>query len=265
MAVSNRIQQQLPSSRTIEYKVGEETVKLSPTIVRNYLVNGDGNVTDQEVAMFVNLCKYQRLNPLIRDAYLIKYGDQPATIVTSKDAVMKRAMRNPKYAGHQAGIIVMTRGGELDYRVGAYKLPGETIIGGWAKTYVKGYEVPIEVAVSFDEYAGRKRDGSLNSTWAGKPGVMIRKVALTTSLREAFPEDLQGMYAPEEMGGAEDAMTPAMDLIEQPEPPRQRPEVQQPPQAPVAEMEAQQPTETLVNLNEDLAEVNLHEDLQGIF
>lgn len=254
MAVNNRIMKQIPQDRTVEYKVGEETVKLSPTIVRNYLVNGDGNVTDQEVAMFVNLCKYQRLNPLIRDAYLIKYGDQPATIVTSKDAVMKRAMRNPKYAGHQAGVIVMNRSGELEYRLGAFKLPGETLVGGWAKTYVKGYEVPIEVAVSFDEYAGRKRNGELNSTWAGKPGVMIRKVALATSLREAFPEDLQGMYAPEEMGSAEEDVAPAMELLEQPEALRQEPEVPQP-QAPVEEdfVPSAEPQQTTID------------DLQGVF
>lgn len=254
MAVSNRIQQQIPQGRTVEYKIGEETVKLSPAIVRNYLVNGDGNVTDQEVAMFLNLCKYQRLNPFIRDAYLIKFGDQPATIVTSKDAIMKRAMRNPKYAGHQAGIIVQTKQGELEYRLGAFKLPGEILIGGWAKTYVKGYEVPIEVAVSFEEYAGRKRDGNLNSTWAGKPGVMIRKVALVTSLREAFPEDLQGMYAQEEPEDAEDTLSPAMELLEQPEAPRQEPEVQQP-QAPVEEAAtpAAEPQQTTID------------DLQGVF
>ena len=36
--------------------------------------------------------------------------------------------------------------------------------------------------------------------WRKKPGVMIRKVAMVTSLREAFPEDLGGLYASEEVG-----------------------------------------------------------------
>ena len=67
--------------KTVEYEVNGSQVRLSPSIVRNYLVNGDGRVTDGEVAMFINLCRYQRLNPLIRDAYLIKFGSQPATIV----------------------------------------------------------------------------------------------------------------------------------------------------------------------------------------
>ena len=225
MAVNNSIARRQPmQDKAIEYKVNEETVRLSPSIVKNYLVNGNGAVSDQEVAMFINLCKYQRLNPLIRDAYLIKYGNQPATIVTGKDAILKRAMRNPNYAGHQAGVIVRNREtGTMEHRIGALVLPEEELVGGWAKTFIKGYEVPIESTVSFREYAGTKNNGELNSMWAGKPGVMIRKVALVTSMREAFPEDLGGLYASEEVGVAidESGMTPIEvdpePIIEQPE------------------------------------------------
>lgn len=220
MAVNNSLATRRPmADKAVEYQVNGATVRLSPSIVRNYLTNGDGRVSDQEVAMFINLCRYQGLNPLIKDAYLIKYGNQAATIVTSKDAISKRAMRNPNYAGHQAGVIVMDqKTGELDYRTGAFTLPNETLIGGWAKTYVKGYEVPIEVAVSFNEYAGRKKDGSLNSMWASKPGVMIRKVALVASLREAFPEELQGMYASEEVNtDIDDTMVAPVEIPDQQE------------------------------------------------
>lgn len=254
MAVTNSIAartQQMPD-KAVEFQVNGANVRLSPSIVRNYLTNGDGRVTDQEVAMFINLCKYQGLNPLIKDAYLIKYGSQAATIVTSKDAIMKRAMRNPNYGGHQAGVITMNMNtGEIDYRTGAFTLPGEQLIGGWAKTYVKGYDVPIETAVSFDEYAGRKKDGSLNSMWAGKPGVMIRKVALVASLREAFPEDLQGMYASEEMNaGYDDTMVAPVELPQ--ERPAQAPEL--PPQEPAPAPEEPEEPQQAVN-----------DDLNGIF
>lgn len=218
MAVQNSIANRpsLPENKQVEFQVNGATVRLTPNMVKNYLTNGDGRVTDQEVAMFINLCKYQGLNPLIRDAYLIKYGNQPATIVTSKDAIQKRAMRNPNYGGHQAGVIVLKETGELDYRTGAFTLPGETLIGGWARTYVKGYDVPIETAVSFEEYAGRKKNGELNSMWKGKPGVMIRKVALVASMREAFPEDLQGMYASEEVNAEDDTMAMPVEIPENP-------------------------------------------------
>ena len=234
MAVSNSIKNALAKkaeSKVVEFQVNGESVKLTTTMVKNYLTNGSGDVTDQEVAMFINLCKYQKLNPLVRDAYLIKYGSQPATIVTSKDAIMKRAMRNPNYGGHQAGVIIIDTDGEITNRTGSMVLPGEQIVGGWAKTYVKGYEVPIETTVGFEEYAGRKNDGSLNSMWANKPGVMIRKVALAACLREAFPEDLQGMYASEETGtDIDETMVAPVEIPEQPEPqeqPEQIPEVQE--------------------------------------
>ena len=199
--VNNSLTPKKKEEQKMTYQVNGADVTLSPSIVRNYLTNGNGNVTDQEVVYFLNLCKYQKLNPLVKECYLIKYGNQPATMVTSKDALLKRAMRNPKYKGHEAGVIVrIIETGELEYRKGSFVIDGEELIGGWAKTYVEGYEVPIEAAVSFREFAGYTKDGNLNSMWAGKPGSMIRKTALVTSLREAFPDDLSGMYASEEVG-----------------------------------------------------------------
>lgn len=202
MAVQNtlRPQQQTMNDRTVEYKCGEEIVKISPAIIRKYLVNGNGNVTDQEVVMFLNLCRFQHLNPFLREAYLIKFGSKPATIVTGKDAITKRAMRNPKFAGQQAGVVIFhPESGELEYRTGSLLMQNEQLVGGWAKVYVKGYDVPIEAAVSYQEYVGLTNEGAVNSQWQKKPATMIRKVALVQALREAFPEDLGGLYASEEM------------------------------------------------------------------
>lgn len=222
MSVNNRIAkrpQNNGENKVIEYKCGEETVKLSPDIIRKYLVNGNGNVTDQEVAMFLNLCRFQHLNPFLKECYLIKFGNQPATIVTGKEAITKRAMRNPKYEGQQAGVVLFHEEvGELEYRPGSLVMEGEKLVGGWAKVYVKGYQVPIEAVVSYQEYVGTKSDGTINGQWSKKPATMIRKTALVQALREAFPEDLGGLYASEEMGVDfdETAMAP-VDIQEQQE------------------------------------------------
>ena len=242
MAVSNSIAMRTNNAdaKVVEYQVNGASVRLTPNMVKAYLTNGDGRVTDQEVAMFINLCKYQELNPLVKDAYLIKYGNQPATIVTSKDAIMKRAMRNPRYVGHQAGVIVLNpRTGELEYRTGALVLKEEELVGGWAKTFVEGYNVPIETTVGFEEYAGRKKNGELNSMWAKMAGVMIRKVALVASLREAFPEQLQGMYASEEMNTDIDDTMVTVDIPED-EIPQPVPEPQQVEVVTIPEPELQQ-------------------------
>ena len=190
------------SKGEFSYLANGEEVKLSAAMVKKYLVSGDASaVTDQEVMMFLTLCKYQHLNPFLREAYLIKYGTSPATIVTGKDTFTKRAAKNPNYKGKEAGIIVINLKGEIEQREGTFALKDEQIVGGWARIFAKDRE-PELYTVSFDEYAGRKKDGSLNSQWATKPATMIRKVAVVQGLRECFPEDFEGLYSPEEMSTA---------------------------------------------------------------
>ncbi|KAF5053577.1 RecT family protein [anaerobic digester metagenome] len=221
MALNNTLAKK-QDDQVIRYDSNGTEIKLSPAIVRNYLVNGNGDVTNQEVVMFLNLCKAQHLNPFLREAYLIKFGSQPATIVTGKEVFTKRARRNSDFAGYEAGIIVQNETGELEYRIGTLHLANEQIVGGWAKVHIRGYECPVESSVSFDEYC-LKKDNKPASNWASKPGTMIRKVALVQALREAFPEDLQGMYSAEEAETVIDSTiqldeTPVQETPIEPEP-----------------------------------------------
>lgn len=178
---------------------------LTADTVRNYLVSGSGsaNITDQEVMMFLEMCKAQKLNPFIGEAYLVKYGNQAAQRITGKDVFIKRAAESPIFDGMRAGIVVVNRKGELEYREGSLKLPNEQIIGGWCEVYLKDKKYPAKAVVSFEEYAGRKANGEINSMWSSKPGTMIRKVAQSQALREAFPNELRGLYQAEEMGTTE--------------------------------------------------------------
>lgn len=189
-------------NQLVEFSANGEKVKLSPAIVRNYLVNGNGQITDQEVVYFINLCKSQGLNPFIKDCYLIKYGSTtPAQMVVSKDVFLKRAERNSEFDGLDAGIIVINNeSGELTYRKGAFYLKDrEEVVGGWADVFRKNISHPTHIEVSVEEYAGKTKDGKLNSQWASKMGTMVRKVAITQALRETFPNDFQQMYSEEEM------------------------------------------------------------------
>lgn len=182
------------------YETEHGIVKLDNDTIKKYLVSGNGNVTDQEVAMFVNLCKYQKLNPFLREAYLIKFGNSPANIVVGKDTFTKRAYRNPNYKGVKAGIVLMNKESNLIYREGSIKAPGEQLIGGWAEVYLKDTEIPVRAEVSMEEYSKQQ------STWKTMPATMIRKVALVQALREAFPEDLQGLYDSAEMRDVPDQL-----------------------------------------------------------
>lgn len=192
------------NTQLVEYEANGEMIQISPSMVRQYLVSGGGNVSDGEVVMFMSLCRYQHLNPFLKEAYLIKYGsNDPATIVTGKDVFTKRADANPNYKGKKAGVVVLKSDGNVEEREGTMVLPGEKLLGGWARIFIKDKE-PEYQSVSFDEYAGRKKDGSLNSQWSKKPATMIRKVALVQALREAFPDRFQGLYASEEMATVND-------------------------------------------------------------
>lgn len=176
-------------------------ITLSSQVVRDYLVSGGGAVTDQEIKLFIGLCAGQKLNPFIREAYLIKFGEKdPAQMVVSKDVYQKRANKNPNYAGKKTGIVVLGSNGNVEYREGALYMENEKILGGWCEVYKKDQTAPERIEVSFNEYCGRKKDGSLNSQWQKKPATMIRKVAVTQALREAFTEEFQGMYTAEEVG-----------------------------------------------------------------
>jgi phage recombination protein Bet len=197
--VQNKLAAQ-QENKFVEYEVNGEKVKLSPNIIRNYLVSGGGSVSDQEIVMFLNLCRFQHLNPFLREAYLIKYGgNQPATMVTGKEVFTKRARRNKDYAGQQAGVVVQKEDSTLENRIGTLVLENERLVGGWAKVFIKEYVEPVEITVSLSEYIGMKKDGEVNGQWSKKPATMIRKVALVQALREAFPEDFSGMYSAEEV------------------------------------------------------------------
>jgi len=190
----------------VEYSTDSGSmVKLSPAIIRRYLVQGGGAVSDQEVMMFLMLCKQQRLDPFLREAYLIKYGqgDSPATLVTGKEVFTKRAERHEAFRGMHAGVVVCQANGELEHRAGSLVLEGEDLVGGWAKVWKANRDVPYENSVTFGEYVGRKKDGTVNSQWKNKPATMIRKVALVQTLREAFPETFSGMYDADEMSHVE--------------------------------------------------------------
>ena len=177
--------------------VKKSEVELTPEVVKKYI---NPLASDQEVFMFIQLCKAQGLNPFLREAYLIKYSDkQEAAFVTGKDTFIKRAARLPVFNGFRAGVIVVDNAGQVTYREGSLVIEGEALVGGWAVVYRRDWENPVRAEVSLKEYERRKANGELMRSWKEMPATMIRKVALVQALREAFPEDFQGLYSPEEM------------------------------------------------------------------
>lgn len=157
--------------------------------VRNFICK---EATIAECRIFLETCKQYHLNPFTKECYLIHYdnknGDTASTIVLGKTCYMKMAEAHPQYDGFEAGVIVMDEAaGELIHREGSIVYQGETLVGGWAKTYRKDRSRPFYEEVNFSEYDTKK------SLWVTKPATMIRKVALVHTLREAFPATFGGL------------------------------------------------------------------------
>jgi phage recombination protein Bet len=185
------------SNQVIEYEANGEKVKLSPNMVKQYLVSGDADVTDQEVVMFMQLAKFQHLNPFLKEAYLVKFKGKPAQIIVSKEAFMKRANANEHFQGIKAGIIV-ERGDEMVQLNGTVKLSKDRLIGGWA-TVKRDDRDETHVEVSISEFSKGQ------ATWNSMPGTMIRKTAMVNALREAFPQELGALYTEDDRNNAQAA------------------------------------------------------------
>ncbi len=175
----------------ITYQVAGQDVTLSYQIVRDFLTKGNGSVNDQDLTQFISICKYNQLNPFLNEAYLVKFGSQPAQMIVSKEAYMKRADACGEYEGIRAGVIVLREGDAVELE-GAFYLPSDKLVGGWAHVYRKDRKFPIVAKVNLSEYDKKQ------STWNEKPSTMISKVAKVQALREAFPAQLGAMYTHEE-------------------------------------------------------------------
>lgn len=175
----------------ITYQVAGQDVKLSYKIVRDFLTKGNGQVTDQDLTQFISICKYNQLNPFLNEAYLVKFGQQPAQMIVSKEALFKRAEEATQYEGIQAGVIVIRDGADVELE-GAFYRNTDELVGGWAKVYRTDRKYPIIARVRLEEYDKKQ------STWNEKRSTMISKVAKVQALREAFPTQLGAMYTSEE-------------------------------------------------------------------
>lgn len=169
---------------------GDEIVLTSEDVRMHICPKADA----REVAYFMELCRAQRLNPFLNEAYLVKFGGNPAQIMVAHKALVKRAESHPQYDGMEHGVVVMRDGKVHHENRGAYyPEAGEELLGGWAKVYRKDRRMPIYAERSF------KSMNKNQANWKSMPDVMIDKCAQAAALREAFPDELRSMYTTEEM------------------------------------------------------------------
>jgi phage recombination protein Bet len=187
----------------VEYRAKDGTqIKLSPQIIRKYLVSGRSElVTDQELFIYMGLCKSRGLNPFIKDCYITKFSqNDPAAIITSIDYYRKRARAQKDCKGWTYGIIILGDKGQPVYRNGCLLLDDEKLIGGWAEATPEGWTVPMRKEVNLKRYIKKTKEGVVTRFWStDNQPEQIAKVAESQMLRAAWPDEFQGLYVDSEI------------------------------------------------------------------
>lgn len=197
-----------PKEKAIVYQAADgQEIRLTPDIVKKYLVQGKSElVTIQELMYFLNICRARRLNPLVKDCYLIKYSEnEGAAIITSVDFFRKRARSMKDCKGWKKGVIVVDKEGKTRDTYGLV-LEGETLVGGWFEAHPEGWLNPFRLEVNLRGYLKKTNKGELTRFWQpDNQPTMIAKVAEAQGLRTLWPDEFQQLYteeeAPKEIGG----------------------------------------------------------------
>ena len=132
--------------------------------------------TDAEFKMFAEFCRSTGLNPFKKEIWFIKTNGG-VQMMTGINGFLAIANNHPQYDGME--VSINEQNGKL--------------ISATAKVYRKDRRIPSTATVYMEEY------GKNSPTWKQMPRVMLQKVAKSVALREAFPQELNGIYTQEEM------------------------------------------------------------------
>lgn len=169
------------------------SIELSVNKIRQTL--NVGTATDVEIMSFMELCYFRKLNPFLREAYLVKFKGYPASNIVSKDVFINRLNSSPNCNGYEYGLILKDKKtGKKSHNVGTFYEPDiETIVGAYCNIYVKNWQHPIKWTITRSEY------DKGNQNWKSMPGVMLTKCVIVAAIRNFIPKETAGMYIEDEM------------------------------------------------------------------
>lgn len=192
-----------------------EENKVTQDLLLDYLKTMNKGLNEQQTKQFLAVAGTFGLNPWKREVYAVTFknkdGSTDMSIVTGYETYIKRAELNPNYDGYEIEFKggfkrgkVTKSGKNGPWQVDALVPDGE--VSCICTVYRKDRAHPTREEVFFDEY------NKGNDMWNQKPRTMLKKVAIVSAFRKAFPFDFGGMpYTSDELP---DNMTGA-DKLEQ--------------------------------------------------
>lgn len=154
------------------------------------------DTTPEEFRLFVEVCKYHRLNPFARQIYAVVRKGQSGrtlTIQTSIDGFRLIAERTGKYAGQIGPEWCGPDGIWMD--VWTKDEPPTAARVGVLRT---GFDRPMWGIAKYKAFYV-----SSNPVWNKMPDHMLAIRAESIALRKAFPAEMSGIYTKEEMEQAD--------------------------------------------------------------
>lgn len=145
--------------------------------------------SDDELALFLYVCKRTGLDPLARQIYAVKRGGR-MTIQTGIDGYRLTAARTGEHAGTD----------DAQYDTEEKDHPNKATVTVYR--FVKGQRCAFTASARWAEYY--VRDGGF---WERMPYLMLAKVSEALALRKAFPAELSGVYTDTEMAQSDNPTT----------------------------------------------------------
>ena len=159
------------------------------------------SIDEATLTAFLHVCQKRGLDPFSRQIYLIgredkREGVTKYTVQTSIDGFRIISQRSRQYAGMTKTEWCGADGEWKDVWLDKKTSPAAARVG----VLRKGFAEPLYAVAVFDSYCPRYANGDIISPlWKSMPEVMIAKCAEALARRQAFPEDLSGLYTDDEM------------------------------------------------------------------
>jgi phage recombination protein Bet len=141
--------------------------------LRNTVAPG---LSDPEFRLFAEMCRATGLNPATKEIWAIKAGGR-LQLMTGINGFLKIANSHPAFDGMEV----------------SHEWDGKNLVSCTVKVHRKDRKFPAIATAYMAEYV------KPTPIWKQMPSVMLAKCAKSLAIREAFIQELGGLYTAEEM------------------------------------------------------------------